>query len=215
MSETNFLWFLGAGIVTAVAHAMLPNHWLPFVAAARFHHWSSSQVFYFTLMVALAHAMVTIGLGIVVGLLGEGVAHFFHDYATKIAGIVLLTLGAIFLFAPRLYGHRHIHHPECEHCRDGGQVVTLTGLFVVLALSPCEGLLPVFFAGAVKFGWINALIIALASSSLTVVLLVTIVLLAHKGWNRLLPQLQEKHERLLASGLMLFLGALMLFGFGH
>ncbi|MFN3422081.1 MAG: hypothetical protein ACK40X_10205 [Armatimonadota bacterium] len=215
MNESGFLWFLGAGIGTAVVHALLPNHWLPFVAAARFHRWSSSQVLYFTLLVALAHAIVTIGLGVVVGLLGEGVAHFFHDYSAKIAGIVLLTLGAIFLSAPRLYGHRHIHHPECEHCQGSGQVVTLTGLFVALALSPCEGLLPVFFAGAVKFGWTKALIIALASSSLTVVLLVTIVLLAHKGWNFFLPQLQEKHERLLASGLMLFLGALMLFGFGH
>lgn len=215
MSEANFLWFLGAGMVTAVLHALLPNHWLPIVAAARFHRWSSSQLFRFTLLIALAHALVTIGLGVIVGFLGEGVAHFFHEHATKITGIVLLALAATFLFAPRLYGHKHIHHPECEHCRNNSQVVTLTGLFVALTLSPCEGLLPIFFAAAVKFGWLQALTVAFASSLLTVVLLTLVVMVTHKGWSHLLPQLQEKHERLLASTLMMVLGILMLSGLGH
>ncbi|MCS7186603.1 MAG: hypothetical protein N3B10_10790 [Armatimonadetes bacterium] len=215
MSETNFLWFLVAGVATAVVHALLPNHWLPFIAAARFHRWSSSQLFQFTLLVAIAHAAMTIGLGIAVGLLGEGVAHFFHENSARIVGFVLLVLAATFFFAPQLYGHHHIHHPECEHCRNSGQVVTLAGLFVALALSPCEGLLPVFFAVAVKFGWIKALTIAFTSSLLTVILLVAVVLLAHNGWVRVLPQLHEKHERVLASGLMLILGILMLLQIGH
>lgn len=215
MSETNFLWFLGAGIVTAILHASLPNHWLPIVAVARFHNWSSSKLFRFTLLVATAHAMVTVGLGVVVGLFGEGVAHFFHDHATKIVGIILLILAATFFFVPKLYGHRHIHHPECEHCQESSQVVTLTGLFAVLTLSPCEGLVPILFAAAVKFGWLKAFIVALISSLLTVALLTSVVTVAHKGWSRLLPQIQEKHERLLASALMTVLGILMLSGFGH
>jgi len=215
MSEANFLWFLGAGIATSVAHALLPNHWLPFVAAARFHKWSTLQLLRFTLLVAIAHAATTLGLGVIMGLLGEGVAHFFHEHATKIAGTILLALAAVFLFAPQIYGHRHIHHPECEHCRDGSQAVTLAGLFAALALSPCEGLLPVFFAAAVKFGWLNALTIALVSSSLTVVLMVTVVLLAHRGWSKLLPQLQERHERFIASGLMAALGTFMLLRLWH
>ncbi len=215
MKEANFLWFLSVGITTATVHALLPNHWLPFIAAARFHRWSSSQLFRFTLLVTLAHAVITVSLAVVIGLVGEGVSYFFHDHSVKIAGIALLILAATFLFAPQIYGHKHIHHHECEHCKDSSQVVTLAGLFVALALSPCEGLLPVFFATAVKFSWLNALIIAIVSSSLTVALILTIVLLANKGWSSLLPQLQEKHERFLAIGLMTVLGILMLLGMGH
>lgn len=215
MSETNFLWFLGAGIVTAIVHALLPNHWLPFLASARFHKWTSSQLFRFTLLVAVAHAAMTILLGVLVSLLGEGVNHFFHEHAAKIAGLVLLALGLIFLLSPKIYGHKHIHHHECEHCQNSSQVVTLAGLFMALALSPCEGLLPIFFASAVKFGWHSALTIAFVSSLLTVILLVAIVMMAHTGLNRLLLKIQEKHERFLASGLMLILGTLMLLGFGH
>ncbi|MCX7643541.1 MAG: hypothetical protein N2116_07025 [Armatimonadetes bacterium] len=215
MNETNFLWFLGAGIATAVIHASLPNHWFPIVAAARLHRWSTSQLLRFTFLVAFAHAAVTIGLGVIVSLLGEGVAHFFRESAAKIASVVLLVLAATFLFAPQLYGHRHIHHPECEHSRDSSQIVTLAGLFAALTLSPCEGLLPVFFAAAVKFGWFKALTVILVSGSFTVILLVSVVMMVHKGWSRLVPQLQEKHERFVASILTAVLGILMLSGFGH
>jgi hypothetical protein len=215
MTEPNFLWFLSAGIVTAVLHASLPNHWLPFVAAARYHKWTNFQLFRFTLIVALAHAATTIGLSILVGLLGEGVAHFLHENSVKVAGVALLVLAAVFLLSPQLYGHKHIHHPECEHCRDGGQVVTLAGLFAALALSPCEGLLPIFFAAAIKFGWLNALVIATVSSLLTVASIVTVVMLANKGWEKFLPQLSERHERLLAAALMAILGISLLSGLWH
>jgi len=215
MTEANFLWFLSAGIVTAVLHASLPNHWFPFVAAARYHKWTTTQLFRFTLMVALAHAATTVGLSVLVGLLGEGVAHFLHENSVKVAGTALLVLALVFLFSPRLYGHRHIHHPECEHCQSGSQVVTLAGLFVALAFSPCEGLLPIFFAAAVKFGWLNALVIAVISSLLTVALIVTVVLLATRGWEKFLPKLGEQHERFFASALTAVLGILLLLGLWH
>ncbi len=215
MTETNFLWFLLVGMLTAALHASLPNHWLPFVAAARFHRWTNAQLFRFTLLVALAHAATTLGLAVLMGLVGEGLVHLFHENALRIAGIALLVLAGLFLFAPNLYGHRHIHHPECEHCRNSGQVVTLVGLFLALALSPCEGLLPIFFAAAVKFGWLKALFIAVTSSALTILLMVTIVSVAYKGWEKLLPKMQEKHERFLVSVLTGIVGALLLFGVWH
>jgi len=215
MTETNFLWFLSAGILTAILHASLPNHWFPFVAAARYHKWTTVQLFRFTSMVALAHAATTVGLSVLVGFLGEGVAHFLQENSVKVAGIALLVLALVFFLSPRLYGHRHIHHPECEHCRDGGQVITLAGLFAALAFSPCEGLLPIFFAAAVKFGWLNALVIAVISSLLTAALIVTVVLLANKGWEKFLPKLSERHERLLAAALMTVLGILLLSGLWH
>jgi len=215
MTEPNFLWFLSAGIATAVLHASLPNHWLPFVAAARYHKWTTPQLFRFTLMIALAHAATTVGLSVLLGLLGEGVAHLLHENSVKVAGIALLALALVFLISPRLYGHRHIHHPECEHCRNGGQVITLASLFAALAFSPCEGLLPIFFAAAVKFGWLNALVIAVISSLLTVALILTVVLLATKGWEKLLPKLSEHQERLFASLLTAVLGILLLLGLWH
>jgi hypothetical protein len=213
MTEPNFLWFLSAGVVTAVLHASLPNHWLPFVAAARYHKWTNSQLFRFTLMTASAHAAATVGLSILVGLLGEGVAHLLHEGSAKVAGIILLILAAVFLLSPRI--HRHIHHPECEHCRDGSQIFTLVGLFVAMAFSPCVVLLPIFFAAAVKLGWLKAFIIATVSSLLTVASIVTVVMLANKGWEKFLPQLSERYERLFAAALMAILGISLLSGLWH
>jgi hypothetical protein len=70
-------------------------------------------------------------------------------------------------------------------------------------------------AAAVKFGWLNALVIATISSLLTVALIVTVVLLASKGWEKFLPQLSERHERLLAAALMAILGISLLSGLWH
>ncbi len=213
--STGVAGFLSAGMVAAVFHALLPNHWFPFLAAARFHHWTRRQLLTFTLLVAIAHAAVTVGLGLLMALLGQGVAHFLHDHAPKAAGIVLVVLGALFVIFPHLYGHRHIHHPQCEHLSNAGQAITVAGLFLALALSPCEGLLPLFFAAAVQFGWGQAMVIAVVSSVLTVALLVGIVMTAHKGWERTLQRLSENHERWVASGLLLVLGTVMLFGGWH
>lgn len=215
MTETGFIWFLLAGIATAVVHSLLPNHWFPIVAAGRYHKWTSAQLFRWALLVASAHAATTLGLGVVVVFLGESITHFLHENSTKVAGIVLMILATIFFLSPRLYGHKHIHHPECEHCQGNSQVVTLTGLFLALSLSPCEGLLPFLFAAATKLGWIDASLIALVNSLLTISLLVTVSLLAYKGWERFLPRLKESHERLLISGLLAAIGVTLVFRISH
>jgi hypothetical protein len=103
LSSPQTLWgFFGAGIMAAVAHALLPSHWLPFLAAARAQGWSRRQLFGFTLLVAIAHALVTVSLGFIVAVLGTGVTHFFHEHAPKIAGLILIGLGVLFLAFPRL-----------------------------------------------------------------------------------------------------------------
>ncbi|MGQ9463512.1 MAG: hypothetical protein ACUVTP_11385 [Candidatus Fervidibacter sp.] len=215
MTETGFIWFLLASMVAAVIHSLLPNHWLPIVAVGRYHKWTSAQLFRWALLLASSHAATTVGLGVVVVFLGESATHFLHENSTKVAGIVLMILAAIFFLSPRLYGHRHIHHPECEHCQSGSQVVTLTGLFLALTLSPCEGLLLFLFAAATKLGWIKTLLIALVNSLLTIALLVTVSLLAYKGWERFLPRLKEHHERLIVSGLLMAIGVALVFGISH
>ncbi len=212
MNELNFWGFLSASIITAVVHALLPNHWLPFVAAARAHGWQSRQLLRFTALAGLAHAAVMVGLGALVSLLGEGVTHFLHDQASKVVAIVLLGLASLFLFAPHFYGHRHIHHPECEHSFNKGEAVTLLGLFVALTLSPCEGLLPIFFAAAAKLGWAKALAIVAFSSLLTVAFIVSLVLLSYKGWSLSFTRLKESHERYLVSGLLVALSVFLLLG---
>ncbi len=215
MNELNFWGFLSVSIITATVHALLPNHWFPFVAAARAYGWQMKQLLRFTALVGLAHAAVMVGLGALVGLLGEGVTHFFHDQAPKVVGIVLLGLAGLFLFAPRFYGHKHIHHPECEHACDKGEAVTLVGLFIALTFSPCEGLLPIFFAAAARLGWAKALGIIALSSLFTVTFVVGLVLLSYKGWSLGFTRLKESHERYLVSGLLAALSVFLLMGQGH
>ncbi len=215
MNDPSFWGFLGIGIGTAVLHALLPNHWLPFVAAARAYRWRKSELLRFTAGAAVAHALMLVALAGVVGLVGEGVAHFLHEQATRLIGTIFVGLAVLIFFAPNLYRHRHIHHPECEHCHDAGQTLTKAGLFAALVFSPCEGLLLIFFAAAVRLGWLHAIVVAAFSSFLAAMLMVLLVLLGYRGWERSLARLHEAHERYFVSGVLLVLGLLLLFGHLH
>ena len=69
MTRTAFLLFLSS-CSTAIIHALIPDHWLPFVLMSRVERWSERRVAALTGLAGLLHVLVTMlagGLTILIG----------------------------------------------------------------------------------------------------------------------------------------------------
>ena len=87
---------LTGSLLLSLLHAVIPNHWLPVLAIGRKENWTINEVSRVTFLSGLAHALSTIIIGVIIGLLGlkltETVQHFSHI----IAPLVLIVLGLFF-----------------------------------------------------------------------------------------------------------------------
>jgi len=57
-------------IILSFLHALIPNHWLPVLAIGKKDNWSLAEISKVTFLSGLAHAISTILLGGIVGVLG-------------------------------------------------------------------------------------------------------------------------------------------------
>ena len=61
--------FTGSFLISLL-HAVIPNHWLPVLAIGKKDNWTLNEVSKVTLISGLAHALSTVSIGIILGLLG-------------------------------------------------------------------------------------------------------------------------------------------------
>jgi hypothetical protein len=85
----------------------------------------------------------------------------------------------------------------------------VSGLFLMLTLSPCEGFLPIYLSG-VQFGWTGFFVLSgiLAAGTLLGMLLFTWLTLV--GLERLRIRRFERHEAALLGGIFTLLGLLII-----
>lgn len=93
--------------------------------------------------------------------------------------------------------------------RKSGDWAAISGLFVMLTLSPCEGFLPVYLSG-VQFGWTGFFVLSgiLAVATLFGMLLFTWLTLL--GFERFSVKQFERYEAALLGVIFTVLGVLML-----
>ncbi|HEY9250703.1 MAG TPA: hypothetical protein VIO38_16300 [Rariglobus sp.] len=166
------------GFFVAFFHAAIPTHWLPFVLVARARRWGRAKAVSVALFAGLGHVGLTTLLGLAIAWFGFQLDEHFGHVFTKTAGGVLLAVGSVYFWRQwRGKGilHHHTpggHHEPSAHCgreqehshleteledselvsERKGDWAAITGLFVMLTLSPCEGFLPIYLS-AVEFGW--------------------------------------------------------------
>ena len=88
--------FIGS-LLLSLLHAVIPNHWLPVLAIGRKDNWSLQEVTQVTFISGLAHALSTIAIGIILGLLGLQLANKIEYFTRFIAPAVLIVMGAFFI----------------------------------------------------------------------------------------------------------------------
>jgi ABC-type nickel/cobalt efflux system permease component RcnA len=222
------------GFTVAFFHAAIPTHWLPFVLVARARGWSRARTLGVTLSAGLGHVGVTSLLGLGIAWFGFQLDQRVGELFPWIIGAFLVAVGLYYFWRQWRGGgvcHHHPpggqHHPsaECGHedqqshweeeLKDSAMVssrtgdwAAMSGLFVMLTLSPCEGFLPVYLSG-VRFGWrgfalLSVILAVAALAGMALFTWLTLLGLEKSGVRRL-----ERHEAALLGTLFSLLGVLV------
>jgi hypothetical protein len=235
MNTTVLATLAATGFTVAFFHAALPTHWLPFVLVARARGWREGKTMGVALAAGLGHVALTSLLGLGVAWLGFALDEHFGELFKTVAGGLLLAVAAYFAFQElRGSGLRHHHLPGGHHhagpaCgrepdathlehelresplgkKDTGDWAAISGLLVMLTLSPCEAFLPVYLSG-VQFGWPGFFVLSgiLAAGTLGGMTLFTWLTL--RGLRGIDLKRLERHEAGLLAVVFGLLGVMML-----
>ena len=220
------------GFTVAFFHAAIPTHWLPFVLVARARSWTRGKTMAVTIAAGIGHVLLTSLLGLIIAFLGFNVD---HELFPRIAGGLLLAIAAFYFWRQwtgRGILHHHppgSHHHADEHCheaheeshwddelktsplvsRQSGDWAAVSGLFVMLTLSPCEGFLPIYLSG-VQFGWRGFFVLSAILAVATLVGMTLFTWLALLGFDQLRVKRFERFEAGLLGALFAALGVLVL-----
>ena len=202
---------LFAGLLgVAAVHAVMPTHWLSFVLVARAQGWTRGRMLRVVLFSGLGHVTTTA----VVGLLAAALSKEFHRHLehldTPLPAFVLAGFGLYYVVVGwRRDGHPHCHH---DHAEDPIQAdrIAAWALFLQMTLSPCETLIPLFFAAG-ALSWTSLLLMAVGTSSITLVLMAALAFLGFSGYSKLAFPWLEKNERLAVGILLSLLGVFAYF----
>ena len=193
-------------ILLSLLHGVIPNHWLPVVAIGRKENWTISEVTKVTFLSGLAHALSTIIIGVIIGLLGitltDSVQHFSHI----VAPVVLIVFGLFFIYQHHRHKHFHLHN-EPKPVSSKNKMIAM--LVVAMFFSPCLEI-EAYFLLAGTFGWLAILSIALLYLIISVSGMVLWVRIAYKGiikinWHRL------EHNAGIITGLTLIITGILTF----
>jgi ABC-type nickel/cobalt efflux system permease component RcnA len=222
------------GFTVAFVHAAIPTHWLPFVLVARARNWGRGKTLFITTLAGLGHVALTSLLGLAIAWFGFQLEEKV-EWFSRLAGGLLLAFAA-FYFWRQWTGtgicHHHApgsHHHADEHCgREGeqshwqeeleesalvskkaGEWAAISGLFVMLTLSPCEGFLPVYLSG-VQFGWKGFWVLSAILAVATLAGMTLFTWLALVGFDRFRLKAFERHEAGMLGALFATLGVLIL-----
>lgn len=223
------------GFTVAFFHAAIPTHWLPFVLVARARRWSRGKTLLVTLFAGLGHVALTSLLGLAIAWFGFQLDARLGAAFPWVTGGLLIAIGGYYFWRQwRGGGVRHHHllggqHRASAHCgheqehshwdeelkesplasAQSGDWAAISGLFVMLTLSPCEGFLPVYLSG-VQFGWHGFFVLSgiLAVATLLGMMLFTWLTLV--GLEKFEVKQFERYESALLGGLFCALGVLII-----
>ena len=234
MNSTILTTIAATGFTVAFFHAAIPTHWLPFVLVARARGWSRTRTLLATLCAGLGHVSLTSLLGVAIAWFGFQLNERVGAVFPWVIGAFLVTVGFYYFWRQwRGKGicHHHAlgsqHHPSdaCGHETDHSHWeeelqesplmsarvsdwTAMSGLFVMLTLSPCEGFLPIYLSG-VKFGWrgfalLTAILAVGALAGMTIFTWLTLL-----GLERIKVRRFERSEAGLVGGMFILLGVLV------
>jgi len=235
MNRTFLTSIAATGFAVAFLHAAIPTHWLPFVLVARARSWSRGRTLVVTAFAGLGHVALTTVLGLIIAWLGFQISARAGALLPWITGGLLFLIGGYFFWRQVRGGGVCHHHPpgsphapsaDCGHEHEhshwddelkesallsqrSGDWAAISGLFVMLTLSPCEGFLPIYLSG-VQFGWPGFLLLSgiLAVGTLAGMTLLT--WLALLGFERFQIKRFERWEAGLLGALFTVLGVIII-----
>ncbi|HEV8198489.1 MAG TPA: hypothetical protein VGS03_00550 [Candidatus Polarisedimenticolia bacterium] len=201
MTSTPVLLVVSA-CATAVIHALIPDHWLPFAILARTERWSERRLVALVGLTGMLHVTVSLGLGAVLAFAGSAAGRA----AAQRTGASLEPLAggllALFGIAYGLWAHRRearAHAPGHHTHGDGalgslhahghllsrlsGRSASAGALVAIIGISPCVLLQPILFASAAE-GWGIAAAAAGGFALCTIATMLVVAIVARRGLER-------------------------------
>ena len=193
-------------LVLSVLHALIPNHWLPVLAVSRKENWTIAETTSITLLSGLAHALSTVLIGLVIGLLGVQLAEHVDHFTHLIAPVILIGLGIFYIYQH----HRHKHFTlESGGTRMSKNRIIL-GLVIAMFFSPCFEI-EAYFLMAGAHGWYQVVILAVIYTVVTVSGMVIWIRLAYKGVFRLNWHTLEHNAGIITGATLVITGIVSFF----
>jgi nickel/cobalt transporter (NicO) family protein len=227
VTATALLLFLSS-CSTAVIHALIPDHWLPFVLMARSQRWSERRTAVLTGLAGSLHVLMSILVGVLAIALGsvsvQGLAQRTGRSLDFLAGALLVFFGVAYGFLAhrreaRAHGRQGLTagpaegHDETSHVHVHGHLLerwfhgALTGgaLVLIIGMSPCSLLVPILFAASAE-GPAAIVAAALGFMLCTIGTMVGVALFATRGMKRLEWPLFTRYGDLASGALVAMIG---------
>ena len=126
MNDLVFITLIGSGFAVGFLHAIIPTHWLPFVAAARAQNWNKAKTLTITGFAGAGHTLFTTALGVLVVWGGMAINNRIGSVFPFLAGGALIAVGIFYLIRQFNGAHHHVHlfgrHSHQEHDHDNGHL---------------------------------------------------------------------------------------------
>jgi putative Mn2+ efflux pump MntP len=197
-------------LAVSAIHALMPTHWLSFVLVARAQKWTRSRMLKVVFLSGLGHVGSTTVVGLLAAALGKELQEYVENLDTPLPALILLAFGLYYVVMGwRREGHRHCDH---DHATDPimADKVAVGALFLEMTLSPCETLVPIFFASG-SLPWSTLALMALVMSAVTVASMAVLALLGFAGYEKIRFPWLEHNERMLLGGVLIVLGGIAYF----
>ena len=236
MNSTVLTTLAVTGFTVAFFHAAIPTHWLPFVLVARARGWNRAQTLLVTMFAGLGHVVLTTLLGLAIAWCGFQVDGQMGEAFPRIAGGFLVAVG-LYYFWRQWTGRGLCHHTvpggkhhADEHCgheteghshwdgelkdselisRKKGDWAAISGLFLMLTLSPCEAFLPIYLSG-VQFGWRGFFVLSAILAAATFAGMLVFTWLALVGLEKIQVKKFERYEAAWLGALFTLVGVLIM-----
>lgn len=207
-----FELFIGS-LTLSILHALIPSHWLPFIAIGKTENWSKIETLKVTAVSGFAHVLSTILIGIIIGLIGYEISNLAETLTHLLAPLILFLVGIIYIILYLRHAHTHRHLEE-----DMNKIESKTKSAIILTLitamffSPCIELQAYYF-NAGLYGWQGILLVSLVYLVITISGMVILVYIGQAGINRLNTKLKflDKRENLITGIIFIVLAVFVYF----
>ncbi len=193
-------------LILSVLHALIPNHWLPVLAISRKENWTLSQTTSVTFISGLAHALSTVLIGVVIGVVGVELSSIVVSFTHYIAPGILISIGLFYIYQHHRHKHFHLHAQPVVEAK-GKVIVTLA---IAMFFSPCFEIEAYFLLAGTQ-GWWMILLLASLYTIVTVSGMVLWVRLTYKGLVKLNWHALEHNAGIITGITLLLTGILSFF----
>jgi len=204
------LSILAGAFLVSVAHAILPDHWLPLILISRAEKWSQAETLWITALVTIPHLVSTILLGFLMGMIGLRLSASHEALMGIVAPAMFVLIGLIYVYRNyRAEGHHHGADISNLGDRSKRKVVTL--MATALFFSPCVSIGSYFFVVGAE-GVASMALVSIIYVVVTLGVLLLMVTLGRRGVERIQWHFLEHNENLI-TGLVLIVIGLFIFLF--